>query len=78
MVFDHRPYKDHLRTFEEFTRLAFPSAPGVSFASIVLEKLPTFNTKQVPSDFPIEFCELIVSLWSRCLAEKYVRNTLHV
>jgi hypothetical protein len=74
MVFDHRPYKDHLRTFEEFTRLAFPSAPGASFASIVLEKLPTFNAKQMPSDFPIEFCELIVSLWSKCLAEKYVRT----
>lgn len=72
MVFDHRPHNDHLRTFEEFTKLAFPSAPKASFASIILEKLPTLNTKQIPSDFPIEFCELIISLWKKCLAEEYV------
>jgi hypothetical protein len=78
MVFDHRPYKGHLRTFEEFTKLAFPSAPGISFASIILEKLPTLNAKQIPSDFPIEFCELIISLWSRCIAEKYVKAATQV
>jgi hypothetical protein len=71
-MFDHRPYRGHLRTIEEFTKIAFPSAPTESFASIILGKLPTMGLKRSASNFPIEFCELIISFWSKCLEEEFV------
>lgn len=74
LIFDHRPHRDHLRTLEEFASLAFPSATNESFASIVLGKLPAMNQKKSSAEFAIEFCELILSLWSRCLVEKYVKH----
>lgn len=72
-VLDHKIDRDHLKTLEEFTKFAFPSAPDESFTSLFLGKLPTLSTKQATSDFPIELCELIISLWSRCLTEKYYK-----
>lgn len=71
-MFDHRPRQDHLRTLEEFASLAFPTATNESFASIVLGKLPAINQKKSAAEFAIEFCELIISMWSRCLVETYV------
>jgi hypothetical protein len=69
---DHRPYSGHLRTFEEFAKLAFPTSPDESLASIVLGRLSGISKKRSPSEFPIEFCELIISIWSRCLEERFV------
>lgn len=72
-VFDHKIDRDHLKTLEEFTKFAFPSAPEESLTSLILGKLPTLSTKQPTSNFPIELCEFIISLWSRCLSEKYYK-----
>lgn len=72
-VLDHKIDRSHLKTIEELTKFAFPSAPDESLTSLILGKLPTLSTNPPSTDFPIELCELIISLWSRCLAEKYYK-----
>lgn len=70
---DHKIDRSHLKTIEELTKFAFPSAPDESLTSLILGKLPTLSTSPPSTDFPIELCELIISLWSRCLTEKYYK-----
>lgn len=71
-MLDHRPKRDHLRTIQEFGKHALPSDPNESFESIILGNLPTLGLKKPVSDLPIEFCELLISLWSKCVKEEYV------
>jgi hypothetical protein len=71
-MLDHRVDPKHLRTIEELGKYKLPSNPTESFQSIILGKIPTLGYRKPTSDLPIEFCELIISLWSKCMAEKYV------
>ena len=75
-MLDHRPKRDQLRTLEELGKHALPSAPKESFESIILGSLPSLGQKRPVSDLPNEFCELLISLWARCMdeKEKYVRD----
>ena len=75
-MLDHQPNRDHLRTIEELGKHALPSAPKESFQSMILGSLPTLGLKKPVSDLPVEFCELLISLWSKCMDEneKYVRE----
>ncbi|KAJ9666923.1 hypothetical protein H2201_003057 [Coniosporium apollinis] len=68
--FNHRPYAGHDRTFEAFTKLAFPSTPTKTLSSFVLDELPSLSRKDT-EDFPHAFCTLLLSLWERCLSEGY-------
>lgn len=77
-MLNHRPTRGHLQTFEAFASYFFPSSPTESFSSIILGKLPVLSTKKSHDEFPIEFCEVIISLWARCLQEKYVSQYLSV
>jgi hypothetical protein len=71
-MLDHRPYRDHRRTFEELGKHALPSAPKESFESIILGQIPTMGRGRSMHDLPIEFCELLISLWTKSFEEKYV------
>jgi hypothetical protein len=75
-MLDYQPRRDHLRIIEELGKHALPSTPEQSFQSIILGSLPSLGLKRPISDLPIEFCELLISLWSRCMEEneKYVRR----
>jgi hypothetical protein len=77
-MLDHRPKRNHLRTIEELGKHALPSTPNESFESIILGSLPSLGLKKPVSDLPVEFCELLISLWSKCMdeKEKYVRLIL--
>jgi hypothetical protein len=75
-MLDHRPNKDHLRTIEALGAYALPSAPKESFEAIILGKLPVLGLKKPISDLPVEFCELLISLWAKCFDEKYVSSYL--
>ena len=71
-MLDHRPYRDHSRTIEELGKHALPSAPKESFESTILGQIPTMGRGRPMSDLPVEFCELLISLWRKCFEEKYV------
>ncbi|RFU30308.1 hypothetical protein B7463_g6024, partial [Scytalidium lignicola] len=72
IMLDHRPRQDHLRTMEALSKYAFPSSQKESLASIIFGQLPTLGMKKSITELPIEFCELLVSLWAKCIEEKYL------
>jgi hypothetical protein len=71
-MLDHRPYRDHRRTIEELGKHALPSTPKESFESTILGHIPAMARGRPMSDLPVEFCELLISLWKKCFEEKYV------
>lgn len=72
-ILNHKArFSDHLKTIEEFTKYAFPTSPKETFSSMVYGKLPRLGLKSGSNDFAVEFCDLMISLWSRCMVEKYV------
>jgi hypothetical protein len=73
MMISHRPSKEHARTMEAFIKFSFPSAPEKSFSSLVCDKLPILAAKIETEAFAIGFCGVLLSLWSQCLDEKFVR-----
>lgn len=75
-MLDHRPRHNHLRTMEALSKYAFPSSPDESLASIILGRLPSMGMKKSVTDLPIEFCDLLISLWTKCVEEKYVGGLL--
>ncbi|TVY84456.1 hypothetical protein LSUE1_G001278 [Lachnellula suecica] len=70
-MLDHRVNSDHARTIQELAKFALPSSPDESFQSVLLGKIPTLGLKKPQKDLPISFCELLISLWSKCIEEKY-------
>ena len=72
-MLDHRVDANHLRTVEELAKHSLPSSPKESFQSIILGRIPELGVKKSSKDLPIDFCELLISIWNGCLKEKYVR-----
>jgi hypothetical protein len=71
-MLDHRVDSNHLRTLEELGKHSLPSAPKESFQSIILGRIPELGVKKSSKDLPIDFCELLISIWKSSLEEKYV------
>ncbi|RDL29713.1 Uncharacterized protein BP5553_10693 [Venustampulla echinocandica] len=71
-MLDHRLNPDHLRTVQELDKYALPSTPKESFQSVLLGKIPVLGLKKSQKALPIDFCELLISMWSSCMKEKYL------
>lgn len=71
-MLDHRIDANHLRTLEELGKHALPSLLKESFQSKILGKIPEMGMKKPSKDLPIDFCELLISMWQSCVEEKYV------
>jgi hypothetical protein len=59
---------------EAFINFAFPSAPEKPFSSLICDKLPILAAKIETQAFAIGFSGVLLSLWSQCLDEKFVRT----
>lgn len=76
LILDHSSAHGQPLTFDLFSRYAFPSDPGQSLAAIILDKLPELGKSQdrSPEDeslyLLVDFCELVLDMWSQCLNEK--------
>ncbi|CAL3967172.1 unnamed protein product [Diplocarpon coronariae] len=71
MMLDHRVDGKKLRTFEELGKHAYPSAPHESFQAIILGRIPSLGFRKQSKDLIIDFCELLISIWSQCFEEEY-------
>jgi hypothetical protein len=71
IVLDHSPLHGHPLTFDLFARYSFPSEASQSFASIIFEKLSTMGASGDTVQFIVDFSNLILDMWTRCLSEKY-------
>lgn len=71
-VLNHRLRRGEDRTFEAFTNMAYPSTPERSFSSIILDGLSILSVKKGIEHFRAKFTEILLSIWSQCVEEKYV------
>ncbi|KAK1765941.1 hypothetical protein QBC33DRAFT_453959 [Phialemonium atrogriseum] len=71
LALDHSALHGHPLTFDLFSRYAFPSDPTRSFASAIFEMLPRLGKSQQPIHLLIDFCEMILEMWVRCINERY-------
>lgn len=70
-MFDHKFDSEHRRTIEELGHYTIPSNPVETIQATILGALPTLGRDSVER-LPVEFCELILSLWEKCMTENYV------
>lgn len=71
LVLDHSALRGQPPTFDLFSRFAFPSDPGHTFAAIIFQKLPQMGDPREPLRLLSDFAELVVDMWHRCLSERY-------
>jgi hypothetical protein len=71
-MLNHKIDAKHLRTLEELGKYAFPSAPKDSLQSLILAEIPTLGLKKEPDKLLVEFCNFLITLWTKCYKEKYV------
>lgn len=68
-ILNHRTPPNKERDLEVMTKLAFPSEPGRTFSSIVLDETSTLRS----SNYPVGYAHSIISLWSRALKEQFFK-----
>ncbi|KAK1829803.1 hypothetical protein QBC39DRAFT_355939 [Podospora conica] len=71
LALDHSPFHGQSLTFDLFARFSFPSQPRQTISSIIFQKLPLMGSPQEPLRLLVDFAELMIELWARCLAEQY-------
>ncbi|KAG6003398.1 hypothetical protein E4U21_002073 [Claviceps maximensis] len=70
LVLDHGTFHQQPPTFDTLSRFTFPSEPERTFSSMIFEKLPLMGNPHRPMQLLVDFAELIVSLWARCVDEE--------
>ncbi|KAK3389582.1 hypothetical protein B0H63DRAFT_499596 [Podospora didyma] len=78
LVLSHSPLHDQPLTFDLLSRFALPSDPSQTFASIIFQKLPKMGTPEAPLRLLVDFAELLIEIWGRCLSEKYHGPIYHL
>lgn len=71
-VLNHSSAHGRALTFDVLAGFSLPSNQSESLASRLLQKLATIGDSTDSIRLPVEFCELLLDLWSRCWEEKYV------
>ncbi|KAG9238524.1 DNA repair protein-like protein Rad26 [Amylocarpus encephaloides] len=71
-MLDHRIDFRHDRTIQELNKHTLPSTPNISFQTLLLSKIPSLGLKKSQQDLPVDFCELLISMWEQCMEEKYL------
>ncbi|KAL2267959.1 hypothetical protein VTJ83DRAFT_5236 [Remersonia thermophila] len=78
LLLDHAAVHGQPPTFEVFSRYAFPSDPKHSLASMLLKRLPQMGHPGDPQSLLVEFADMVIELWHRCLVEKYHGPIYHL
>ncbi|KAJ4289339.1 hypothetical protein N0V88_007090 [Collariella sp. IMI 366227] len=71
LLLDHTTICGQPPTFDVFSHYAFPSDPSRSLASVILQKLPQMGQPGEPLSLLVEFADLLIEMWHRCLSERY-------
>lgn len=66
-ILNHKTYPRKIRDLEVFASLSFPSDPGTMFSSYILKA----TTTKPSQNYPVEYGQAVISLWSRALKEKF-------
>lgn len=71
---NHRIKHDDKRSLELLSELVFPSEPQISLSAVFLDKLSLLSMEKDSEDLPAAIGTVVLSLWSRCIKEKYVNK----
>ncbi|KAK3354055.1 hypothetical protein B0T25DRAFT_503237 [Lasiosphaeria hispida] len=71
LALDHSPLHGQPLTFDLFSHFVFPSDPSQTFSSIIFQKLPHMGSPKQPLRLLVDFADLMLDMWRRCLADKY-------
>ncbi|KAK2592685.1 hypothetical protein QQS21_009615 [Conoideocrella luteorostrata] len=71
LVLDHGSFHQQPPTFDMLSRFTFRTDPSRTFSSMIFEKLPLMGNPYRPMQLLVDFAEHIVSLWTRCVEEKF-------
>ncbi|KAK4188923.1 hypothetical protein QBC35DRAFT_450835 [Podospora australis] len=78
LVLDHHSLHGQPPTFDLFSRFAFKSEPNHTFASMIFQKLPQLGSSREPKSLLVDFAEMIIDIWQRCLTEQYHAPIYHL
>ncbi|KAM5354300.1 hypothetical protein ACJ41O_000950 [Fusarium nematophilum] len=70
LVLDHSTLRDQPPTFDVLSRFSFDSEPDMSFSAIIFQKIPLMGDSQRPMQLLVDFANLMVGLWNRCIEEQ--------
>lgn len=73
-VISHRIKSGEKRSLEALEAFGLPSNPSQALSDIFLDKLSKVMAKQEIESFPAALGHIIVTLWSQCIDEQYVRD----
>lgn len=71
-VMAHRCISSGERTLETLTKFSLPSSPGTSLSTFFQDKVTLLQSTAAKSEFSAGVCEVLLSVWSRCLQERLV------
>jgi hypothetical protein len=71
LVLDHRLLHEQPPTFDLLSRFHFPSDLSQSFSAMIFHKLHTLGDPEDPRRLLVDFCRLLIDIWTQCLQEKY-------
>ncbi|KAF2089594.1 hypothetical protein K490DRAFT_10772, partial [Saccharata proteae CBS 121410] len=65
-MMNHKPFGSGRKTFEVFATYTLPSDPSTSLSSYIFSQTAQYEDESA-TEFPQRFCEILLSLWERCL-----------
>ncbi|KAF2193101.1 hypothetical protein K469DRAFT_619659 [Zopfia rhizophila CBS 207.26] len=68
---NHRSSNGQDRVLEALTQHAFPSQPGKKLSALVYDAISGCTFEENAHELALNFCHCFLSLWDRCLEEKY-------
>lgn len=71
-LINHRAEPGGSRTLEVLTHFSFPSAVDNTLAALVYDSIAQLSLESNVEASRMNFCKTLLSLWERCLVEKYV------
>ncbi|EFX02143.1 DNA repair protein [Grosmannia clavigera kw1407] len=70
-VLGHQSHPDEPSTIELFAQYSFPSNRSQSLAFLMLQRIPKLEGTQGTTRLMLDFCQLVLGIWSQCLREEY-------
>lgn len=67
----HQSHPDEPSTIELFSQYSFPSNRKQTLAFLMLQRIPKLEGAQGTSRLMLDFCQLVLGIWSQCLREQY-------
>ncbi|CAK7271754.1 hypothetical protein SEPCBS57363_004784 [Sporothrix epigloea] len=70
-ILDHQSQPGEPTTIELFSRYSFPSNKKQTLTYLIFQRIPSLEATQGTARLMLDFCQLMLGIWSQCLREKY-------